>query len=256
MPASASPSRPKTPLSRPGTSASQSVSGETSSGANDGHVVALIEGNAVGREVGIATYSPTTGRVTLSQLADSLSFARTLHHVGCHPPGWLLVTDSAFPPVIKGSARGIGRSGARSQREPTMLVRTVMDAWPDASIDPVARKYWTDEAGKSFLAQLAVDDEDRAALLVTTEQKYLALCAVAALFKYLAASHSLVFAPASLLIKWDPLEGTMLIDAETAKNLEIVNNRISMKSNQSLFGETARGLARFLDKGCLTDILF
>jgi hypothetical protein len=48
------------------------------------------------------------------------------------------------------------------------------------------------------------------ALLFDTRARYLALCAVAALFKYLAASHSLVFAPASLKIKWAPLEGSML----------------------------------------------
>jgi len=150
MPASVSPSRPKTPLSRPGTSTSKSVSGETSSGATDGHVVALIEGNAIGREVGIATYAPTTGRVTLSQLADSLSFARTLHHVGCHPPDWLLVTDTAFPSAVEGAPRAGSRPGARgktTKREPTRLVCSLMDAWQDTEIVPVARKYWTDEAG-------------------------------------------------------------------------------------------------------------
>ncbi len=33
-------------------------------------------------------------------------------------------------------------------------------------------------------------------------------------------------------------KGTMLIDHETAKNLELVNNALHYKSNQSLFGES------------------
>jgi len=44
------------------------------------------------------------------------------------------------------------------------------------------------------------------------------------------------FAPASLRIRYVPVEGTMLIDPDTARNLELVGNLTQKKSNYSLFG--------------------
>lgn len=153
-------SRSNTPLSRPGTSAStsKSISADAPSAAAPIHVVALVEGKAVGREVGIATYSPTTGRATLSQLADSLSFVRTLHHVSCHEPAWVVVPDTAFPPVdgAGGATRATGtggkaaRAGKTQRKEPTQLVQAVLDRWDEAEVVPVARKYWSDDAGQSM----------------------------------------------------------------------------------------------------------
>ena len=54
--------------------------------------------------------------------------------------------------------------------------------------------------------------------------KHYALAAASALFKFLEMSRDCVFAPKSLKIKYCPLEGTMLIDSESAKNLELVEN--------------------------------
>lgn len=44
------------------------------------------------------------------------------------------------------------------------------------------------------------------------------------------------FAAASLRIRYVQLEGTMMIDPETARNLELVGNMTSKRSNHSLFG--------------------
>lgn len=44
------------------------------------------------------------------------------------------------------------------------------------------------------------------------------------------------FAPGSLRIRYIPVEGTMLIDPESAKNLELVGNMSSQKSLHSLYG--------------------
>jgi DNA mismatch repair protein MSH4 len=44
------------------------------------------------------------------------------------------------------------------------------------------------------------------------------------------------FAPASLRIKYIPVEGTMMIDPDTARNLELVGNMAHKKSTHSLFG--------------------
>ena len=44
------------------------------------------------------------------------------------------------------------------------------------------------------------------------------------------------FAAASLRIKYIPVDGTMMIDTDTARNLELVGNKIHQKSSHSLFG--------------------
>lgn len=53
------------------------------------------------------------------------------------------------------------------------------------------------------------------------------------------------FAAASLRIKYIPVEGTMMIDPDTARNLELVANMTHKKSTHSLFG-----LVVFLDRQC------
>lgn len=51
-----------------------------------------------------------------------------------------------------------------------------------------------------------------------------ALSAASALFKFVEMTRNWVFAPHTLSIKYLPLEGTMLIDSESVKNLELVEN--------------------------------
>jgi len=55
------------------------------------------------------------------------------------------------------------------------------------------------------------------------KNKYYALSAASALFKWLE-TRGRTFQARSLKIRYLPLEGTMLIDSETAKNLELVEN--------------------------------
>ena len=67
--------------------------------------------------------------------------------------------------------------------------------------------------------------------------KYYALSAASALFKYLEITKNWVFAPKSLRIKYLPPEGTMLIDADSVKNLELVGNVRLVSSPIKLFFE-------------------
>jgi DNA mismatch repair protein MSH4 len=54
--------------------------------------------------------------------------------------------------------------------------------------------------------------------------KYYALSAASALFKWLEISKNWIFPDKSVSIRYQPLEGTMLIDSESVKNLELVEN--------------------------------
>ena len=44
------------------------------------------------------------------------------------------------------------------------------------------------------------------------------------------------FAAASLRIRYVPVDGTMMVDPDTARNLELVGNMTSKRSQHSLFG--------------------
>lgn len=61
-------------------------------------------------------------------------------------------------------------------------------------------------------------------MILSVKAKFYALAAAAALLKYLETAHALVFPPRSLCIRYSSLEGTVLIDSETAVNLELVSN--------------------------------
>ena len=66
--------------------------------------------------------------------------------------------------------------------------------------------------------------------------RYYALSAASALFKYAELKLNTQFTNGSLRIRYVPVDGTMMIDPETVRNLEIVGNIGNAKSPHSLFG--------------------
>lgn len=79
-----------------------------------------------------------------------------------------------------------------------------------------------------FLYSLSPDD--------LKSPRYYALSAICALFKHSESRLNTRYAALSLRIRYVPVEGTMTIDPETARNLELVGNMASRKSKHSLFG--------------------
>jgi DNA mismatch repair protein MSH4 len=66
--------------------------------------------------------------------------------------------------------------------------------------------------------------------------RYYALSAISALFKHAELKLNTRYASCSLRIRYVPVEGTMMIDPDTARNLELVGNMARKKSSHSLFG--------------------
>jgi DNA mismatch repair protein MSH4 len=66
--------------------------------------------------------------------------------------------------------------------------------------------------------------------------RYYALSAASAVFKYVEVKLNTQFASGSPRIRFVPVEGTMMIDPETVRNLEIVDNMGRARSPHSLFG--------------------
>ena len=111
--------------------------------------------------------------------------------------------------------------------------------------------------GLEFVMQLCVEDDERPATILAASDKcayshliasiacaisddldyrYYALSSACALFKYAESQMNVRFAPGSLRICYRAVQGTMMIDPDTVKNLELVKNIISRKSNHTLFG--------------------
>ncbi|KAJ3551161.1 hypothetical protein NM688_g4876 [Phlebia brevispora] len=229
-------SRPYTAQSRPPTARPQTAA---SSRYDASYVLAVLEGRGVGREVGIAALDKDTGRgwssaivplsCTHTQLSDCPTYVKTLHQMHLHSPSLVLVPDT----FLSQTAAGTLKSSATS-----LLVQCILEEFEGVPIEPVVRKYWSEGAGLEFVNQLCVEDEERAATLVAVSNKYYALSAASALFKHAEAKLNTRFAAASLRIRYVQVEGTMMIDPETARNLELVGNMASRsrRSTHSLLG--------------------
>ncbi|KAI0317904.1 muts domain V-domain-containing protein [Amylostereum chailletii] len=243
-PRTASTTRPQTGQSRPWTAQSSTTRPRTASRPNTARpttatssrhessfVVALLEGRGVAREVGIAALDRDTGHAVLVQLSDYQTYVKTLQQLHVHRPGLILVPDTFIS-----AAETIGTTSGKQPTTTSFLVHCVQDEFPGVPIEPVPRKYWNDDAGLQFINQLCVQDDERAATLLAASNKYYVLSAAAALFKHSELKLNTRFAPASLRIRFAALEGTMMIDPETVRNLELVGNMTYKKSPHSLFG--------------------
>ncbi|KAF7321085.1 MutS 4 [Mycena chlorophos] len=196
--------RPMTAQTRPGTARPTTAASARSDGS---YIIAVIEGRGVGHEIGIAALDRDTGRVMLVQLADCQTYVKTLHQMHLHSPSLVLVpdtflaTDAATPACV--------------------LVEYILEEFP----------------GLEFISQLCVEDDERAGTLLAATNKYYALSAACALFKYAELKLNTRFAAGSLRMRYVPVDGTMMIDPETARNLELVGNMsFGKKSAHSLYG--------------------
>ncbi|KAF9453355.1 hypothetical protein P691DRAFT_771528 [Macrolepiota fuliginosa MF-IS2] len=265
-------------MTRPWTAQSRPTTGRPTTAASTRHeasyVVALLEGRGVSREVGMAALDRDTGLCILVQITDCPTYVKTLHQLHLHPPVVVLVPDTflslqdpayvnASGGAIAGRAVGGGRKsgtnrGAASGAATSLLVEHAREEFPEVVVEPVGRKYWNDAGGLEFVMQLCVEGDERAATILAASNKYYALSAACALFKYAESQLNVRFSASSLRIRYVAVEGTMMIDPETVKNLELVKNVMSRKSSHSLFGAlnytfTAMG-ARLLRANILSPI--
>ncbi|GAA5965994.1 hypothetical protein JCM21900_002861 [Sporobolomyces salmonicolor] len=228
--ASARPPTRARSASRPSTGLAQTVSESGNTHMGD-WIVALLQARGIGtaREVGVAALEKDLGQAIVTQYSDSATFVKSIHLLKSKPPSVVLVPSSAISSAraamagVEGAAAGEGVTAS----EATMLVRTIQKAYPEMPVIGIMRKYWNE--------QLTVHDDERISTLTSVKPKYYALSAACALFKYLE-TQSLTFPPRSLLIRYAPLEGTCLIDADSAKNLELVGNLLNKNSKQHLLG--------------------
>ncbi|WWC89183.1 uncharacterized protein L201_004101 [Kwoniella dendrophila CBS 6074] len=182
------------------------------------YVVALLQGKGNGVEVGIAVHSLMTGHI-----ADTPFFHKTLQHLTLHPPCTVLVPDSS------------NNHNADVENPGTNLTQEV-EEYLELKCDLLSREWWNSESGTTYILDLSLPDEVRASTLMASADKYYALCATSALFKFLENRQGVFYDKETLQIRYTTSEGTMFIDTETAKNLELVKNILTHKTSNTLYG--------------------
>ncbi|KAG9126082.1 MutS protein msh4 [Ceratobasidium sp. 392] len=224
--AGSSASRPRTGGSRPSTA--RPGTGVSTNGDSSSYVVAVLEGRGVAREIGMAALDKDTGRCVLFQIPDCQTCRRHAFITpAVHNPSAILVPDTFMP------------MEASNKQTSSLLVDTMQEEFGEDGVTefvPVARKYWNDQNGLEAINRLIINDGEKAGTLVAVSNKYYALSAAGALFKYVETRMNTIFTLHSLRISYRSVEGTMMIDCETARNLELVQSNTVRKSKNSLFG--------------------
>ncbi|BEJ01086.1 hypothetical protein CcaverHIS631_0509430 [Cutaneotrichosporon cavernicola] len=180
---------------------------------------------AAGIELGIATFSWDTGRITLTQLADSSIYARTIQHLHLHFPSDVLIADSS---------PGGGFHTPYIKTEPSNKLANAVQKEMGIKSSYLPRSVWNAEMGHELVKRYCVEDPYKTPFIMVLSDRYYAQCAVAALFHWLHVNNGMAFNNASLKIEYETVRGQMFIDTESARILEIVQNNLSMKTSNTL----------------------
>ncbi|KAI2606660.1 DNA mismatch repair protein-like protein MutS [Hypoxylon sp. NC1633] len=181
-------------------------------------ICAVAEARGVSPTVGLAFVNITTNEAVLSQICDSQFYVKTVHKIQMYEPSTILVVNTAFPPNPKSS-----------------LLSIIEEELPNTPVDPLDRKYWSENTGLELIQTLAFR-EDLEAIKVAIEGNFYATCSFAAAIKYIDLSCRVSILPHSLRVRYQPSENTMMIDISTIHSLELIQNLQNAKSKDCLFG--------------------
>ncbi|KAI2793348.1 hypothetical protein POX_b03402 [Penicillium oxalicum] len=177
-------------------------------------ICALSESRGVSSIVGIAFVNLATAEAVLCQICDSQTFVKTITKIGIFEPSEVLFMRTA---------------------QETKLRYIIEENLPGPVLTFVDRRCWSDKAGLEYLERLGFPDEAES-LQTTLERNYFAACSFAAAMRYIEIELERTFAARSLRIRFEPCEGSMVIDLTTIVSLELIQNRQDVKSKDCLFG--------------------
>ena len=181
-------------------------------------VCAVSESRGISPIVGLALVNLDTGEAVLSQISDSQTYVRTTHKLTVYNPSTILIVSTAASPKSK-------------------LFSIIGDNLDEigSNITLLDRCFWAETTGLEYIQQLAFRD-DVESIKTAVTGNYYSVCCFAAVLKYVEQRLSKTFPPQSLRIKYEPPEGSMMIDLSTIRSLELVQNLHLPKSKDCLFG--------------------
>ncbi|CAO3593979.1 unnamed protein product [Absidia cylindrospora] len=196
---------------------SQRAPPRTSLVTQNATIMAITEGCGVATEVGICYIHLPSSECTMAQISDLQTFSKTMLKIHLANPAKILVTASPTTNPM------------------TKLMQLVEKHFPRIELMSLPRRDFNDEEGLQFIKKFGIE-ESVTSLLRVISAKYYCLAATSALFKYLEGRDGRAFCEHTLKFVYDTVEGTMMIDAITAKNLELVNNLSKANNKETLFG--------------------
>lgn len=218
-------SRPRTgrrSTGRPSTtrpSTARPRTGVSTLGAENQEIIcAVSESRGISPTVGLAFVNLDTGEAVLSQISDSQTYVRTIHKLIVYSPTAILIVSTAASPKSK-------------------LFSIIEDSLDDLDSNVILldRRYWAETTGLEYIQTLAFAD-DVESIKTAVSGNYYAVCCFAAVLKYVELGLARTFPFRSLRIKYEPSEGSMMIDLSTIRSLELVQNLHNTKSKDCLFG--------------------
>ncbi|KAI4642248.1 hypothetical protein J4E93_007392 [Alternaria ventricosa] len=175
-------------------------------------VCAIAESRGISPTVGLALVNLDTAEAVLCQICDSQTFVRTVHKLKVYGPSEILIVSTAASPrsklfsIVEENLEDIGSK------------LTLLD-----------RRYWAESTGYEYIQSLAFREDIEAIKISVTGNYYAAL-------KYIDLGLGMVFSAHSLRMRYEPSEGSMMIDVSTIYSLELVQNLRDPKSRDCLFG--------------------
>ncbi|KAJ4380241.1 MutS protein msh4 [Didymella sp. IMI 355093] len=181
-------------------------------------VCAVAESRGISPTVGLAFVNLDTGEAVLCQINDSQTYVRTIHKLKVYGPSEILIVATAASPKSK-------------------LFSIIEENLEDigSKITLLDRRYWADSTGYEYIQTLAFK-EDVEAIKISVQGNYYAICCIAAALKYIELGLNLQFTYHSLRMRYEPSEGSMMIDVSTIYSLELVQNLQNPRSKDCLFG--------------------
>ncbi|KAF2419048.1 DNA mismatch repair protein MutS [Tothia fuscella] len=181
-------------------------------------VCALTESRGISPTVGLAFINLDTGEAALSQISDSQTYVRTINKLRVYAPSQILIPNTAASPPSKLFC----------------IIEEDLDII-NAELIPVDRRYYAETTGLECIHQLAFT-EDIEAIKIAIGGNYFAVCCFAAALKFIEFQLGKTFPLHSLRVKYEPTEGSMMIDLSTISSLELIQNIQNPKSQHCLFG--------------------
>ena len=181
-------------------------------------ICAISEARGVAPTVGLAFVNLDTGEAVLSQFSDSQTYIKSIHKLMVFNPSNICIISSSAQPKSK-------------------LFSIIEEHLDDigCNLTLLDRKYWAETVGLEYIQQLAFP-EDVECIKTAVTGNYYAVCSFAAALKYTELGVMKTFPYHSLRIKYEPSEGSMMIDLSTIRSLELVQNLFNAKSKDCLFG--------------------
>ncbi|PIG83319.1 DNA mismatch repair protein Msh4 [Aspergillus arachidicola] len=177
-------------------------------------ICAVSESRGISSTVGLTFINLSTAEAVLCQICDSQTYVKTITKIGVFEPTEILFMNTA---------------------KDSKLFYIIQENIQETTFTFLDRRDWSEKTGHEYVDRLAFP-EDIESIKITLGGNYFAACCFAAVLRYVELELNKTFTSHSLRIRFEPSQGSMLIDLSTIVSLELIQNLQNARSKDSLFG--------------------